>query len=125
MKVSNFVSMAKKSQEKLKELGWPAEHIYLLGYSDPKAIPSLVFISSKYDMLNIYDRARLSILIQQGPLKFNYYIISPSNILSSSGPVRRDDLYRAVKIYGKKPLMLNNIEFASRKDFEFSQTATA
>ncbi|HOW17266.1 MAG TPA: hypothetical protein PK443_06085 [bacterium] len=40
MKVSNFVSMAKKSQEKLKELGWPAEHIYLLGYSDPKAIPS-------------------------------------------------------------------------------------
>ena len=51
MKVSNFVSMAKKSQEKLKELGWPAEHIYLLGYSDPKAIPSLVFISSKYDML--------------------------------------------------------------------------
>lgn len=121
MKVTDFVSLAKKAQLKLKELGWPAEHIYLVGYSDPKAIPSMVFISTKYNMLDLYNRARLSILIQQGPLKFNYYVMSPSNIASSNGPIRRDDLYRAVKIYGKKPLMINNVEYASKRDLEFGQ----
>lgn len=124
MKVNDFVLLAKKAQIKLKELGWPAEHIYLVGYSDPKNIPSMVFISPKYNLLGIYEKAELSLLIQQGQLKFNYRIVSPSDILSPSSSIKRDDLYRAIKIYGRKPLMINNIEYASRKDFEFSQ-ATA
>ncbi len=124
MKVVDFVKLAQKAQHKLKELGWPAEHIYLVGYSDPKTIPCFIFISQNYNSLDLYNRARLSLLIQQGPLKFNYYVISPSSMLSSSGPIRREDLYRAIKIYGKTPLMLNNLEYASKKDLEFSQ-ATA
>lgn len=121
MKVSDFVSLAKNAQLKLKELGWPAEHIYLVGYTDPKSIPSMVFINPKYDLLDLYNRTKLSLLIQQGPLKFNYYVMSPANIASSSGAVKRNDLYRAIKIYGKSPLMLNNLEYASKRDFEFSQ----
>ena len=124
MKVVDFVKLAQKAQHKLKELGWPAEHIYLMGYSDPRTIPSLIFVSPNYNSLDLYNRARLSLLIQQGPLKFNYYVISPSSILSSSGSIKKEDLYRAIKIYGKTPLMLNNFEYASKKDLEFSQATT-
>ena len=116
MKVHDFVIMAKKAQRTLKALGMPAEHIYLVGYSDPKAIPSLVFISSKYDTLDLYSRSQLATTIQQGPLKFNFFVVGVTHILNSRTSVDRDQLYRAVKVYGRQPLIINGLEYASKAD---------
>ena len=118
MKVHDFVVFAKKAQGTLKALGMPAEHIYLVGYSDPRSIPSLVFVSSKYDDLDLYHRSELASTIQQGPLKFNFYVLGMSHILNSKNTLGRDMLYRAVKLYGKQPLILNGIEYASKADME-------
>jgi len=118
MKVHDFVLMAKKAQSTLKSAGMPAEHIYLVGYSDPKAIPSLVFISSAYNKLDLYHRSQLASLIQQGPLKFNFFIAGTMHLLNSRTSVDRDQLYRAVKIYGNHPLIINGFEYASKSDMD-------
>jgi len=124
MKVADFTTLAKKAQLKLRELDLPAEHIYLLGYSDPRSIPSLLFVSNKYDDLDLYDKARISTLIQNGALKFNFYVVGPLSFRNGSSTIRREHLYKAIKIYGKKPLTLGNMEFASKKDLEFAQATT-
>ena len=116
MKVHDFVLMAKKAQSSLKAVGMPAEHIYLVGYSDPKSIPSLVFISSRYDDLDIYSRSQLASLVQQGPLKFNFFVVGTTHILNSRTSVDRDQLYRAIKVYGNQPLIINGFEYASKAD---------
>jgi hypothetical protein len=124
MKVHDFVLMAKKAQSSLKTMGMPAEHIYLVGYSDPKSIPSLVFVSSKYDSLDIYRRSQLASAIQQSPLKFNFYVIGADHILEAKWTLSRDQLYRAIKLYGTQPLLLNGFEYASKSDMELvSQTS--
>ena len=124
MKVHDFVLIAKKSQNILKSMGVSAEHIYLVGYSDPKSIPSLVFVSSKYDNMDLYHRAELATLIQQGPLKFNFYVLGTDHILNSKHTLGRDLLYRAVKLYGKQPLILNGFEYASKSDMELLGNST-
>ncbi len=118
MKVHDFLVLAKRAQKTLRLMGIPAEHIYLMGYSDPRAIPSLVFISSKYDKMDLYRRSELATSIQQGPLKFNFYILGTDHILNSKHNLSRDTFYRAVKLYGKQPLILNGFEYASRSDLE-------
>jgi len=118
MKVHDFVLMAKKAQRTLKAVGMPAEHIYLVGYSDPKSIPSLVFISSKYDKLDIYNRSQLASSIQQGLLKFNFFVVGTTHILNSRTSIDRDQLYRAIKVYGRQPLIINGFEYASKADMD-------
>ncbi|MFH1223659.1 MAG: hypothetical protein V1647_04885 [Pseudomonadota bacterium] len=113
MKVSEFVKFAKQAQSVLKKLNKPAEHIYVVTPSGTREVPSLVFISREYDNMDIYNRAQLASFIQKGPLKINYCIVGPKHISSYSSSVTREDIYRAVKIYGKKPLTLNGVEYAS------------
>lgn len=124
MKVHDFVLLAKKAQGTLRSLDVPAEHIYLVGYSDPKSIPSLVFVSSGYDKMDLYHRYELASLIQQGPLKFNFYVLGTDHILNSKNTLGRDLLYRAVKLYGKQPLILNGVEYASKSDMELLGPST-
>ena len=118
MKISDFVALAKRSQTILTNMGVPAEHIYLASYSDPKSIPSLVFISQKYNRLDLYHRAQLASLIHQGPLKFNFYVMGTDHLLDTKRVINRDQLYRAVKLYGKQPLILDGVEYASKQDKE-------
>ena len=124
MKVNDFVLLAKKAQGTLRSIGMPAEHIYLVGYSDPRSIPSLVFVSSEYDKMDLYRRAELATLIQQGPLKFNFYVLGTDHILNSKNTLGRDTIYRAVKLYGKQPLILNGFEYASKSDMELLGNST-
>lgn len=118
MKVHDFVLMAKRAQTTLKAIGMPAEHIYLVGYSDPRSIPSLVFISSRYDKLDLYSRAQLASKIQQVPLKFNFFVVGISHVIYSKTSVDRDQLYRSVKLYGNQPLIINGFEYASKADMD-------
>jgi len=118
MKVQDFVQLAKKAQTSLKSMEMSAEHIYLVGYSDPKAIPSLVFVGPKYDKLDLYHRTELASLIQQGPLKFNFYVVGTRQLLDARYIIDRNQLYHAVKLYGKQPLIINEFEYASKSDME-------
>lgn len=122
MKVADFTQWAKKAQAILKATGMPAEHIYLVGYNDPRSIPSLVFVSSAYNRLDIYHRAQLASFIQNGPLKFDFHILGTEQVQTSNN-IGRDRLYRAIKLYGKKPLLINGLEFASKHDAELKSSA--
>lgn len=112
--------MAKNAQSTLKASGMSAEHIYLVGYSDPRSTPSLVFISPKYDKLDIYGRSQLASAIQQRPLKFNFFVVGTTHILNSKTSVDRDQLYRSIKVYGNQPLIINGFEYASKADAELA-----
>ena len=118
MKVQDFVQLAKKAQATLRSMNMSAEHIYLVGYSDPRSIPSLVFVGPKYDKLDLYHRTALSSLIQQGPLKFNFYVVGTTQLLDTKYLIDRNQLYHAVKLYGKQPLIINEFEYASKSDLE-------
>ena len=120
MKISDFTKLAKSAQATLKALDHPAEHIYLVGYSEPKVIPSLLFVSSKYNGLNVYDRAQLATAIQAGPLKYNFHILGTNQLGKSNSLISRDMLYNAVKLYGRQPLMMDDLEYATKQDMNFS-----
>jgi hypothetical protein len=116
MKLESFIQIAKISQKKLKDLGFAAEHIYLVDYSTP----SIVFISEKYNKLDLYDRIRLSSKTRNGPLKYDFHIIGTRHITLHESSINKEKLYNAIKIYGRTPLILNEVEFASKQDFIFN-----
>jgi hypothetical protein len=120
MKISDFIKLAKGAQSTLKALDHPAEHIYLVGYSDPRVIPSLLFVSSKYNRLDIYGRAQLATAIQKGPFKYNFHILGANQLGKPDSKISRDMLYNAVKLYGRQPLMMDGIEFATKQDMNFA-----
>ncbi len=124
MKVSEFIKLAKQAQETLKAFDYPAEHIYLVGYSDPKSIPSLVFVSSRYNSFDIYTRAQLATAIHKGPLKYNYYIIGTNQVGTTKGLISRDILYKAIKLYGRQPLIIDGVEYATQQDMNFAGSIT-
>ena len=119
MKVAAFVQFAKQAQNTLRDMDSPAEHIYLVAPTDTRSGPSLVFISKAYNNLDIYSRASLELVIQKGPLKINYRVLGTNHINSFTSSVTREQLYRSIKIYGKKPLMFNDVEYASSYDLKF------
>ncbi len=120
MRVVDFTKLAKQAQIKLKNLDMPADHIYLVGYSDQRTIPSLVFVSSRYNKLDIYQRSRLATVIQAGPLKYNFYLIGTNQIGKTGSVISRDLLYKAVKLYGKEALTIDGVEYASQQDMNFA-----
>jgi len=123
MRVVDFTKLAKQAQLKLKTLNMSADHIYLVGYSDQKSIPSLVFVSSKYNKLDIYQQSKLATGIQEGPLKYNFHIIGTNQIGKTGSVISRDLLYRAIKLYGKEALTIDGVEYASQQDMNFAGTA--
>ena len=123
MRVVDFTRLAKQAQLKLKSLNMPADHIYLIGYSDQRAIPSLVFVSSVYNRLDIYQRSRLATVIQKGPLKYNFYVMGTDHIGRPGSVISRDLLYKAVKLYGKQALTIDGVEYASQQDMNFAGSA--
>ena len=123
MKVSDFIKLAKKAQSTLRAFDYPAEHIYLIGYSESHVVASLVFVSEKYNGLSLYDRTQLATAIQKGPFKYNFYVLGTDH-LSKTTAITSDQLYRAVKIYGRTPLMLGGVEYASQQDANFNKANT-
>jgi len=109
MKIRDFVQLAKEAQNALKAMNMSAEHIYVSDLS-------LVFISKKYSDMDLYHRAALASAIQKGPLKINYHMLGVNHLSSSASSITREQIYSAVKIYGKKPLLLNGGEYASSYD---------
>ena len=124
MKISDFIKLAKTAQGTLKAFDLPAEHIYLVGYSNPGVIPSLVFVSSKYNKMDLYHRAQLSTAIQKGPFKYNYHIMGTNQLNRSNPQVSKDLLYNATKLYGRQPLMIDGMEYATKQDMTFSGHVT-
>lgn len=120
MKILDFIRLAKKAQSTLKAFDLQADHIYLIGYSDPGVIPSLVFVSQKYNKLDLYHRAQLSTSIQKGPFKYNFNIVGTNQIGQTGSLISRDHLYKAIKLYGKKPLTIAGVEYASQQDMNFA-----
>ncbi len=120
MKIADFIKLAKNAQSTLKTFNLQAEHIYLVGYSNPKLIPSLVFVSSKYNTFDLYHRSQLATAIQKGPFKYNFNIIGTNQIGREGALVSRDLLYKAIKLYGKQALAIDGVEYASQQDMNFA-----
>jgi hypothetical protein len=120
MSINDFIKLAKKAQARLKEMGYPAQHIYLIGYSTPSKIPSFAFISDSYNSLDLYDRIRLSSTVRTGPLKYDFHVLGPKHIANNFSSINKEDIYKATKIYGKNPLVFNEVEFATKQDFIFN-----
>lgn len=124
MKISDFVKWAKQAQSVLKQHGVPAKHIYLLGYSNPGVIPSLIFVSDKYNDMDLYQRSQISTSIQKAPLKYNFYILGDKHLAKQNSPVSREHIFNSIKLYGKTPLVIEGVEFASKQDINFSTKDT-
>jgi len=124
MKISDFAKWAKDAQGVLKRHGVPAKHIYLSGYSDPGVIPSLIFVSDKYNDMDLYKRSEISTAIQKAPLKYNFYILGDKHLAKQNSPVSREYIFRSIKLYGKTPLVIDGVEFASQQDINFSTKDT-
>jgi hypothetical protein len=124
MKISDFVKWAKQAQSTLKENGVPAKHIYLSGYSDPGVIPSLIFVSDDYNEMDLYERSKISTAIQKAPFKYNFYILGDKHLAKQNSPVSREHIFNSIKLYGKTPLIIDGVEFASKEDLNISTKDT-
>jgi len=108
----------------LKENGVPAKHIYLSGYSDPGVIPSLIFVSDDYNEMDLYERSKISTAIQKAPFKYNFYILGDKHLAKQNSPVSREHIFNSIKLYGKTPLIIDGVEFASKEDLNISTKDT-
>ena len=121
MNIEVITSFAKKTQTKLKQMGIPAEHIYALDYISMDRSPALIFVSDAYNNMDLYNRSLLATKIQSGPLKISFYITGTTHLFTGTSQISREKLYHATKIYGKTPLILDDMEFATPRDFAFKQ----
>jgi len=117
MKLTEIVLHAKSAQNKLKNLSCPADHIYVLDSN--KSSPIIVFISENYNAVDLYYRTSLATRIHSGPFNLKFYVLGTNHILNANSLITRAELYQAVKIYGKNPLIFENNEFASISDTQF------
>ncbi|MBN1114378.1 MAG: hypothetical protein JXA66_03480 [Oligoflexia bacterium] len=121
MQIQDYIKYAQLAQSRLKQHGKTAEHIYL---ARTGAKTALVFIAEEYDQLDLYHRAKLASMIRNGPLTLDFYIYSPAQLLESNAFVTRELIYHSDKIYGSKPLIFGDTEYASPKDLEYKFMAS-
>lgn len=117
MKLAELVTHAKLAQKKLKNSSLEADHIYAIDSNSSS--PFLVFISEKYNNFDLYNRTILSTKIHTGPLSIRYYVLGYTHFKNQNASVTRAQLYQAIKIYGKSPLLFDNFEYASITDTNF------
>lgn len=122
MKLSEIVLFAKIAQNKLNNLSCSAEHIYVLDSN--KSNPIICFISENFNNMDFYYRTSLASKIHSGPFNLKYYILGTNHILNTNSLVTRAELYQAIKIYGKTPLVFENNEVASISDTQFIHGTT-
>jgi len=126
MDIKQILHHAQIAQKKLTELEMPAEHIYLINKDtdelETSKSTSLIFVSKKFDDKDLYTRAQIADQIQSGPLKLNFYVAGPKHLLTGVSSYSRGKIFNAQKIYGKKPLILDDLEYASQYDLETSKS---
>ena len=124
MEMKDVLVHAKKGQKKLRDIKCPAQHIYFVGSIEEDSPASLIFVSSAFNNVDLYERAKIAGEIRNGPLKLNFYIVGPKHLVSAV-PFSRGRIFNAIKLYGKKPLILDDLEYASYKDAEMFKIGTA
>jgi hypothetical protein len=124
MKISDFVKWAKQAQSVLKQHGVPAKLIYLLGYSDPGVIPSLIFVSDKYNDMDLYQRSQISTSIQKAPLKYNFYILGDKHLARQNSPVSREHIIQLYQTIWQNPLSDRRRRVCFQRRYHFSTKDT-